>query len=114
MLPSDLDLIQIFYTDPERRNTEYGHIPFEISEDFYFKFSIPQIISRPSVIGSINVFIDSVYAGQLQLLEDVAAIAGETFQAKKTIIYLRTIARAIFKGLSTHKLKKKADDGKKE
>ena len=107
----DLDLIQIFYTDPEGRNTEYGHIPFEIDEDFYFKFSIPQIVSRHSIIGGIDVYIDSVYAGRLQLIENVGAIARETFNAKKSLIYFRTIARAIVKGLSTHKLKQKADDG---
>ncbi len=107
----DLDLVQVLYTDPERKDSEYGHLPIEVSEDYYFKFSIPQIVSRPSYISRIRVFVDSKLIGELQLLEDVAKVAQETFQAKKSLIYLRTVARAVFKGLAAHKAKKKADTG---
>ncbi len=106
-----LDLVQILYTDPERRNTEYGHIPMPIGEDFYFKFSIPQIVSRLSAIAQIMVYLDTVLMGELQLIEDVGAVASETFNAKKSLIYLRTVARAITKGLAAYKMKKKADTG---
>ena len=47
----------------------------------------------------------------MQLLEDVARVAEETFQAKKSLIYLRTVARAVAKGLAAHKAKKKVDAG---
>ncbi len=82
-----------------------------ISEDFYFKFSIPQIVSRPSYVSRIRVYADKEFLGELQLLEDVAKVAQETFQAKKSLIYLRTVARAVFKGLAAYKAKKKADTG---
>jgi len=107
----DLDLVQIFYTDPEFGETEYGHLPMPVSEDFYFKFAIPQMVERGSIISEIKVYADSVYLGHLQLIEDVGAVAKETFRAKKSLIYLRTIARAVAKGLATHKLKKEADTG---
>jgi len=107
----DLDLVQILYTDPKREGSEYGHLPIPISEDFYFKFSIPQIIPRSSYIHRIRVFADSTLMGELQLLEDVSKVAQETFEAKKSLIYLRTIARCIFKGLTAHEAKKKADTG---
>ncbi|MEP0826956.1 MAG: hypothetical protein HRF51_00400 [bacterium] len=107
----DLDLIQVFYTDPERQETEYGHIPAPIGEDYYFKFSIPEIVSRPSSIERIEVLANDRLLGELHLLEDVGRVAQETFEAKKSLIYLRTIARAVTKGLATHKVKKKADTG---
>ena len=107
----DLDLVQVLYTDPWRKDSEYGHLPIQVSEDYYFKFSIPQIISRTSQVSRIRVFVDSELMGELQLLEDVAKVAEETFQAKKSLIYLRTVARAVAKGLAAHKAKKKADTG---
>lgn len=110
----DLNLVQILYTDPELQDSEYGHLALPVSEDYYFKFSIPQIVSRPSFINSIEVYANSEYLGELQLLEDVGAVATETFEAKKSLIYLKTIARAIFKGLAAHKAKKKEDKKKNE
>ena len=105
----DLDLVQIFYTDPNGGETEYSHLPLPISEDFYFKFAIPQLIDRPSLVGSIRVTANGTYLGQLSLLEDIGAVARETFGAKRSLIYLRSVARAVAKGLAAHKLKQKAD-----
>ena len=107
----DLNLVQILYTDPKGENPVYEQLPIPVSEDFYFKFSIPQIVSRPSYISRIRVYSDSIPLGELQLLEDVGSVARETFEAKKTLIYLRTVARCISKGLAAHKAKKKADTG---
>jgi hypothetical protein len=107
----DLDLVQVLYTDPEYGESEYGHLPMPISEDFYFKFSIPQIVSRWSYVSRIRVYANSEFLGELQPLEDVGKVAQETFEAKKSLVYLRTIARAVFKGLAAYKAKKKADTG---
>jgi hypothetical protein len=107
----DLDLVQVLYTDPWRKDTEYGHLPIPVSEDYYFKFSIPQMVSRPSYVSRIRVYVYSEPIGELQLIEDVDAVAREIFEAKKSLIYLRTVARAVFKGLAAHKAKKKADTG---
>ena len=43
------------------------------------------------------------YAATRQHREKIAA---ETFEAKRSLIYVRTVARALAKGLSTHQLKK--------
>jgi len=107
----DLDLVQILYTDSEKKDSEYGHIPMPVSEDYYFKFAIPKLVPRPSVVDHIKVYRDSAFIGQLQLLEDVSKVAEETFKAKSSLIYLKTVARAITKGLAAHKAKKKADSG---
>ncbi|MCX6836145.1 MAG: hypothetical protein NTW07_13655, partial [candidate division Zixibacteria bacterium] len=107
----DLDLVQVMYTDPQLGETEYGHIPLDVSEDYYFDFAVPQLVDRPSQIARIEVYADGKYVGQLALLEDVGAVARETFEAKKSLIYLRSVARAIAKGLVAHKQKEKADTG---
>ncbi len=107
----DLDLVQILYTDPELGDSEYGHLPMPVSVDYYFKFSIPKIVSRPSQISGIELYANSEFLGRLQLLEDIGTVAGETFESKKSLIYLRTVARAVFKGLAAHQAKKKNDKG---
>ncbi|MFQ6091650.1 MAG: hypothetical protein ACE5OR_03030 [bacterium] len=106
----DLDLVQVLYDGPGRGDTEYGHFALPVSEDYYFKFAIPVIGSRPSLISRVRVFVDGESIGELGLLEDVGKVAEETFEAKKSLIYIRSVARAIAKGLAAHKLKEKADE----
>lgn len=106
----DLDLVQVLYDDPDMEGAEYGHLPMEVNEDYYFKFSIPELVDRPSSIGHVEVYASGQFLGTLQLLEDVGLVARETFEAKKSLIYLRTVARAVAKGLVAHKQKEDADD----
>lgn len=107
----DLDLVQILYDGPGKEDVEYGHLPVKVSEDYYFKFAIPTLVPRPSRVGSIEVLVDGQTLGRLQLLEDINKVAAETFNTKKSLIYFRTLARAIVKGLAAHKMKNKADTG---
>ena len=105
----DLDLVQVLYTDGPNKDAEYSHLAFPVSEDYYFKFSLPKLVSQPSHISRIKVWVDDQPVGELQLIEDVSQVAQETFRAKKSLIYFRTIARALFKGLAAHKAKQKID-----
>ncbi|MBD3402438.1 hypothetical protein GF420_06060, partial [candidate division GN15 bacterium] len=107
----DLDLVQILYDGGPNDGAEYGHIPVEVGEDYYFKFAIPTLVDRPSAISSVRVFTGEQLLGELQIIEDVGLVARETFEAKRTLIYLRTVARAIAKGLIAHRAKEKADTG---
>ncbi|MDF1546002.1 MAG: hypothetical protein P1R58_12990 [bacterium] len=108
----DLDLVQILYTDSENEEeTEYGHLPLPVSEDFYFKFAMPKMVTPPSIVSRIRISVDGESIGDLHLIDDIGKIAEDTFRARKSLIYIRTIMRALFKGLATHKLKKKADTG---
>lgn len=107
----DLELVQVLYDDPQNKGSEYGHLPVKVKADYYFKFAIPKIMPRPSLVSVIRVLANGKLIGELQLLEDVGKVAEETFAAKKSLIYLRTVARAIAKGLAAHKLKKKMDTG---
>ena len=107
----DLDLVQILYDGGPNDEAEYGHIPMKVGEDFYFKFAIPILHDRPSKISHIRVYTGDMQIGELSLIEDVSMVAKETFEARRTLIYLRTVARAVAKGLAAHKAKKKADTG---
>lgn len=106
-----LNLVQILYTDPERKDEEYGHLPMNVSEDYYFKFALPSLQDRPSTISHANVYAGEELLGSLQLLEDVGTVARETFKSKSSLIYIRSVVRAVAKGLIAHKQKKKVDSG---
>jgi hypothetical protein len=105
----DLDLVQVLYDGPGRGDEEYMHFPIQVSEDYYFKFAIPVIAQRPSFIHRVRVLVDEEVVGELELLEDVGRVAGETYEAKKSLILIRSVARAVSKGLAAHKLKEEAD-----
>lgn len=107
----DIGLVQVLYTDGEKKDSEYGHLPLPVEADYYFKFSLPKMVSRESIVHGIRVSVDSKVIGDLQLIEDVGRVAEETFKAKKSMIYFRSIARAVFKGLLAHKAKQKVDTG---
>ncbi len=107
----DLDLVQVLYTDSENKDAEYGHLPMPVSEDYYFKFAIPRLVPRYSEVAIIEVYADSRFLGRLGLLEEVSHVAGETFKAKSSLIYLKSVARAVTKGLVAHKAKQQADSG---
>jgi hypothetical protein len=106
-----LGLVQVLCDDPGKGNPEYGHLPVNVKEDIYFKFAIPQIVPRPSRVDRVRVWADTALVGEPALLEDVTKVAQETFAAKKSLIYLKTIARSLAKGLANYKAKKKADSG---
>lgn len=107
----DLDLVQVLYTDSEKNDVEYGHFPFPVDHDYYFKFAIPRVVERPSAVRKVRLYADATHVGDLQLIENVYKVADETFKAKRSMIYVRSVARAIAKGLTAHQLKKELDTG---
>lgn len=107
----DLGLVQILYDDPNRKGAEYNHFPAPVRADYYFKFALPRLVPRPTAVRRIEVFVEGKFLGELALLEDVNKVAEVTFEAKKSFLYVRTITRAIVKGLIAHEAKKKADTG---
>lgn len=104
-----LDLVQVLYDGPGKQDVLYGQIPMSVNADYYFKFAIPVIAEQPTSVRSIRVWRGEELLGELHLLEDVASVAKETFAAKKSLIYLRSVARAVTKGLAAHELKEKLD-----
>ncbi|MCK4858200.1 MAG: hypothetical protein KAT58_09545 [candidate division Zixibacteria bacterium] len=104
-----LNLVQVLYDGPDKGDAEYGHIFLPIKQDYYFKFAIPVIAARLSQVDRVQVRINGEVIGELQLLEDVGLVAQQIFEAKKSLIYIRSVARAVAKGLAAHQLKKKIE-----
>ncbi len=74
---------------------------------YHFKFQLPSMHKRPSRVGRIEVVVGGKEAVALQRLESLENVAVETFSIKKPIIYLKTITRAVVKGLSFEQAKQR-------
>lgn len=97
----------IITSDPAgQKNKIWLNLP-GLKEGWHFKFSFPEMKSQTSVVEKIKVFIDGEEAAELALLEDMGRVADFTFQAKKNIIYFKTITRTIVKGIAAYKAKEK-------
>jgi hypothetical protein len=68
------------------------------------KIALPVLNNRPSQVSRIGVVIDGKETFDLELLEDMGAVARETFKEKVSLIYLKTILRATIKGLTSSAL----------
>jgi hypothetical protein len=67
----------------------------------YVKIALPKMVSRPSEIRRIEVALDGGERFNLELLEDIEAVARETYKEKEKVIYLKTIIRATVKGAAS-------------
>jgi hypothetical protein len=67
----------------------------------YIKIALPVMADRPSMVSRIELRFDSGETLELELLENIAAIARETFKEKLGVIYLKSILRGISKGVAS-------------
>jgi hypothetical protein len=70
------------------------------------------MVPRPSEIRRIEVALDKGERFTLELLEDIEAVARETYKEKEKVIYLKTIIRATLKGAASSILDAAAADQK--
>jgi len=85
-----------FYADP---------IPIPgIKYGWNFKFEFPQILTLNSEINKIEVYANGKFLGDLELLENMNNVAVKTFESHKSLIYFKTITRAIIKGIGSSAL----------
>ncbi|MDR2418355.1 MAG: hypothetical protein LBD79_04810 [Treponema sp.] len=73
-------------------------IPLLISYN-YIKIALPEMLSRRSVVSRIQVEVKGGPRFELELLEDIDAVAKETFKQKQNLIYLKSVIRATVKGV---------------
>lgn len=76
-----------------------------VSEGYHFKLQLPYMEKRPSEVERIEVEIIGVTTQTLQPLESLENVAIETFSIKKPLIFLKTITRAVIKGLAAEQAK---------
>jgi hypothetical protein len=67
----------------------------------YIKIALPVMASRPSTVNRIAVRFDSGESFDLELLEDIEAIATETFRERAHLAYLKSVIRATVKGVAS-------------
>jgi len=63
----------------------------------WIKINLPEMVSRPSEIYRIELVFDNGERFGLELLEDMDAVAKETFRTRQELIYIKTILRATVK-----------------
>ncbi|VGO12188.1 hypothetical protein PDESU_00739 [Pontiella desulfatans] len=71
-----------------------------VEPGYNFKFQLPHMHKRPSKVGRMEVEISNGPTENLQQLDSLANVALETFSIKKPLIYLKTVTRAVVKGLA--------------
>ena len=78
-----------------------------IEAGYHFKFQLPFMHRRPSNVARIGVAVSNGPQQNLQQLESLENTAIETFGIKKPMIYLKTVTRAVTKGLAAERSKEK-------
>ncbi|MDR3160481.1 MAG: hypothetical protein LBU28_02575 [Spirochaetaceae bacterium] len=65
------------------------------------KLALPVLVPRPSAVSRVEAVIDGGPSFQLELLEDMGAVAAETFKAKYSLTFIKTLARTITKTVTS-------------
>ncbi len=108
----NLNLLTVQYDDDRPENTTFANFPLPDNVgDFYAKLTLPQLVDRPSSVASIRVTADSMVLGELQLIEDIGAVARATYEARQSLTLWRTVVRVVLKTIAASKIKNKIDDG---
>ena len=81
-------------------------IYWEGTPDYHFKFSLPYMSQKTSLVDHIDVYVNGKKYTSTRLLEDMSNIAQSLFDIKQPLIYLKSFSRSIVKGLL-------AEEGKK-
>ena len=93
----------VMVSDPT--NFRVNAIPLPgIKYGWNFKFAFPSLVQKKSLVKNIEVYIDSSYYCNLELLENMANVARKTFESQKSITYFKSISRAVLKGIGASAL----------
>lgn len=82
----------------------------QFSASHWIKFALPEIRERPSRIARAEVVLDSGETFPLEEIEDLGAVAAETFKLRAGVIYLKTVLRSIAKTSASVALGKQSND----
>lgn len=89
---------------------QWASFPFPGVEGGYrFVFRLPRMQLRGSDVDRIRVMVDGRPVGELSLLEDIERIAQDTFSIRQPLIFLKTVTRAIVKGVAAERGKEGID-----
>jgi hypothetical protein len=80
-----------------------------VSTSNYVKIALPVLTPQNSRVKAVEIVFDSGERMPLEPLEDMDAVARDTFKNKSGVIYLKTIIRAAAKGLTSSVLDERAE-----
>jgi hypothetical protein len=75
----------------------------------WIKIALPEMVSRRSEIGGIEVLFEDGRSFNLELLENIDTVARETFKERSNVIYTKTIIRSVIKTAASVALDAAAD-----
>jgi len=101
-----------------------GLSPIKVPETIYIplpfpppnnaaRISLPKMITRPQTIQRVEAVLDTGERFNLELIEDMGAVARETFKSSYGLTVLKTVARTITKTATSAALSVVASDNKK-
>lgn len=77
----------------------------DIKEGYYFKFSLPYLVSRSPRVAEVVAVTPDGQRFPLAKLEDLSRVAKETYKIKEPLILFKSITRSVLKGLAAEELK---------
>lgn len=81
-----------------------------LSQSNWLKIAVPEMKSRSSEVARTEVVLDSGETFDLELIEDLGAVATDTFKQRAGLIYLKTVLRSLVKTSSAMVLNEKSKD----
>lgn len=81
-----------------------------LGDSNWVKIALPVITSRPSMVARTEVVLDSGETFALEKIEDLSAVAAETFKQRAALIYFKTIIRSITKTAASMAMDEQSDD----
>jgi hypothetical protein len=74
------------------------------------RIALPRMVIRPSIIRGIAVTLDSGERFDLEVLENMSAVAEETFKSRHSLIVLKSIARTVIKATASAGIARAVDE----
>jgi hypothetical protein len=74
------------------------------------RIAIPRMVKRPSMIRSIEVALDSGEKFEIEVLENMSAVAEETFRSRHSLVVLKSVARTIIKATASAGIARAVDE----
>jgi hypothetical protein len=84
-------------------------LPYPAPNNFA-RIALPRMLSRPSMIRTIEIVLDGGEWFELEMLENMSAVAEETFKSRHSLIVLKSIARSVLKATASAGFAKAAED----
>lgn len=81
-----------------------------VEPGYTFKFQMPRIEPRGSQVRSVRVRVDGSPALTLEKMESFENAAKETFRVEAPLIYLKTVARVVGKGIAARQAQRAAEE----